>query len=124
MIKNIYKHQYNDSGLLGAEIFNFIALGYKELNKNEAIRIFELGLSYYPQNYNMLFNLAGINIDDNKPKKALSLLENAEKLEKQIVKCNLTDKKFILEDEINYENFSDDKIMEISKILITELQKY
>lgn len=127
MKQKIPRQQYNDSGIQGQDIFNFIALSYKELNINEAIRVFRLGLFYYPQDYNIISNLAGIYLENNDTVSALPLLQSAKKIENDMVELDVSDENNQIKsgfDLIQYENFSQDKVAEVSKVLIEELQKY
>lgn len=127
MKQKIYRQQYNDLGLTGSNIFNFIALRYKELNVNEAVRVFRLGLHYYPKDYNMICNLAGIYIERNDSAEALVLLQSAKTIEDEMVELDISEETNEVKsgfDLVNYENFSQDKFREVSTKLIQEIQKY
>ena len=67
----------DDSGIMGAEIFNFIGIQYKDLGDlEESERIFLLGIEYY-KSYNLAYNLAGVFIELGDKENAKLMLQIA-----------------------------------------------
>jgi len=126
MKKKTFKYQYNDAGLQGDNIFNFIALRYKEISQTDkALQVFKLALSYYPLSYNLVLNTAGLYLEKNDKENAIFYFKNAKEIEDDAFYLEIADDNRILNaNSICYEQFSDEIKTEISRSIIHELQFY
>ena len=70
----------DDNGLMGQDMFNIIAIAYKDMELYEkSTHTLEIGLKYY-DSYQMNYNLAQLYLDNNQSDKAKESLLRAKKI--------------------------------------------